>query len=172
MNFFQKSIINNVHVLALAGGTPVTALTDVDFTVYETKNGGVPAAVNVIGLVTELDAVNMAGWYVVAMPAASFDTDGIIGFNFTMTGADVYNTLGDVGFYDSMLDVKAVVGQVNFRITGTAYDGDGNMTAATMKGYNNAADAIADTAERIELTLSEATYNLDGTMLEMVVTEV
>lgn len=172
MIYFQRDVANKFNILATLVAAPVTGLTDASFTMYVSKDGGTPAVESVTGFVTELDATNMPGWYSFNMPSTLFDTDGSLGIIITSASTDPYNVLGEIGFYDATLDVRALCGQVNFRIDTTTYDGNGNLTAATIKGYNDAGNAIANTNPRIELTLSSAVYDTDGTMTEMVVTKV
>ena len=161
MQYFKTGQANKVLVIASNGATPVTGKVAGDFTLYAAKNASSPAAITLAGLVTELDATNMPGVYVFTLPLAVFDTVGPLAMTVVCAGMDQYNVLGDVGLYDAVLDTKAMSGHVNFRITAPAFDGDRNMTSATLKGYNDAANALADTNARVEVDVT-TTYDSNG----------
>lgn len=170
MNLFVKDSVNNIAILAVSAGTPVTGLTAADFTLYASKNGGTPAAVSLTGLVTELDSVNTPGLYDIAVPSATFDTYGYITLHFSSSSFDTVIEKGDVGLKDAIYDIRALAARVGFSLTSMTFDGNGNMTAARINGFEPGADpTIATPRVRADMT---ATYNADSTLATFVSEEV
>lgn len=171
MYHLRKNEINYIPVLGVASGSPFTGLVEGDVTFHKSINGGAAVSVSPVGNWIEIDQTEFPGVYIFALPAAEVVQDGTYTFILKAGPIDNYNVLASAGLFDAVLDVRSLSGQVNFRFTGITYDGDGNLTAGTIKGYNNAADAAADTNERVELDLTTASYDVSGNLEEMVLEE-
>lgn len=170
IHLFKKSLVNNIVVFAASSGTPVTGLVHGSFTLYASKEGATPAAVTLTGLVTEIDATNMAGLYKIAIPSATFDTVGLLTLHFSGAAFDSVIMHGNVGVRDYLLDVRALSSQVGTSITSPVYDGLGNLTSGRINGFDPDADPAVDTA-RVSADIT-ATYAADGTLLTFKVKEV
>ncbi len=169
MQFFKKDNINTIMVIAANGAATITGKVIGDFTVYMSKDGAVGIAITPTTVI-ELDSTNMSGVYAFKLPAVYFDTAGVTTISVTCTGMDQFNIIGDVGFYDHMLDVRSLVGHANFTIGGTTYDGNRNLIVATMKGYDSAVDAAAGTNARIQIDVT-STYDANGNMTDFLAKE-
>ena len=159
MEYFQRNIANDVRILLVNAGTPVTGETDATITCYIRKQTGSAAVQSLTGLVTEIDATNMPGEYIVSLPSSVFDVDGLISMHFSGGTFDTYTVLGDIGFFDYMLDIRAL-GLAGYKLSSPLYDGAGNLTSATLECFNPNADVNADTP-RFSISIT-AQYNINN----------
>tara|TARA_R100000808_G_C2146369_1_gene154289 strand:+ start:2157 stop:2711 length:555 start_codon:yes stop_codon:yes gene_type:complete len=175
---FKKDAINHVYMHASLAGVPVTGLTNASVTLYAGKSDGTSAAVSLSAgsMVVEADATNMKGHYLIKVPAAAFNVSGGTVLQFTGAAFDDYNLYGDTvsNTFDELIsyvkDIRAL-NQANFEIEGSTYDGNGNLTAATIKGYAPGTSTNFTTDTPLVQLAVTATYDASGNMTRMEVAE-
>jgi len=158
-----------------SGGEPKTGLVpavDGWRNADATSPGDVP-------IPAELDSVNAPGvYYFDAVPtkdcAVVIDADpaGVGGVPVAERYLFVVVTPDDAALTEARMQrVLALAGQINYRLKEPTHDANGNMTVATLVGYENGADATADENPIITLSLA-AVYDDDGNLDSYVTREV
>lgn len=165
---YRRNTGAKVYVLCTLAGVPVTGVTSGGVTTYISKNGGAASAVTLAGW-SEVSSGNMPGLYVAQLQSSTMDTDGPVVLSFSGGSFDTYNVLGEVGTADTLLDIRAMAGQIGFRLVPATFDALGNMLTGELRGYNPDADPNADTP-RLTLSLT-ATYDGSGRLTDLQVAE-
>lgn len=153
---FNKDSSHTVLIYAESGGSPVTGLVAADFTLNVAKNS-TRSAVSLTGLVTEVDATNMPGYYAVTLASGVFDTLGALALQFTNTTPSTFDGFSIMGrVWDTENDVVSIESKVD--TIDTVVDTI-NSNLTTVDGI---VDSIFDYVKDIR-AMSKINYVVDNT---------
>lgn len=187
---FKASATNYIPFYASLSGVAVTGLTTGDVVVKYSLDGDAVVTVNFasIGSFTEIDDIDLPGHYLISLPGSVFSTTGVFIMSITGASFDTYNFVAYVytndlsgvdtklTTIDTVVDANQVLLKVirslchgQFKIESPVYDGAGNLTSCTLKGWDEGDDIDVDAP--IITLFQTATYNDAGNMTAFQVTE-
>lgn len=166
---FNINEANTAAFYASLAGVAVTGLTDTDITCYIYKQGGSANVHSLTGIVSEIDAVNMAGHYFISFPDTVFDTEGVLIIQLTGVLFDTFNVLAYVTPTKQDIRVIRALSHAQFKIENPVYDGNGSLTSCTLKGFAPGVDISV--ASPIITLNQTATYDATGNMTTFEVVE-